>query len=405
MSYKTLKSFQSRFNVLKILLLSQFFSTTKGGGEYVFKTIANNLAKNGHKVWVITNNVKGEKYEESENLKIITVKPTLQYSGGLPPSFLQNIQYVINSFKEGRKLVKKEKIDIIHSNNFSPALAGSLISSFTKTPHITTIHDIFSIYDKDFWKKWAEQSNVSYTNARLVPFFEKLMMRFRFDCIHTVSEATKKDIIHLGAKKPIHVIPNCIEDIESIITEPKKEQFVYLGRLVFYKNIEVILRAWNIIVKQYPNAKLVIAGDGPHKTKLQDLAKDLKDNIIFAGYVTPEEKSKILAESNALLFPSLIEGFGLVILEAFAQNRPVLVSDIPPMSDIVENQKTGYLIDPHDEKKWAEKIIQLIKEPELSNKMGEEGYKVLKEKYNQEIFYQKLISMYQTIGCVETMPN
>ena len=281
MSYKTLKSFQSRFNVLKILLLSQFFSTTKGGGEYVFKTIANNLAENGHKVWVITNNVKGEKYQESENLKIITVKPTLQYSGGLPPSFLQNIQYVINSFKEGRKLVKKEKIDIIHSNNFSPALAGSLISSFTKTPHITTVHDIFSIYDKDFWKKWAEQSNVSYTNARLVPFFEKLMMRLRFDCIHTVSDATKDDIVHLGAKKPIYVIPNCIEDIESIITEPKKEQFVYLGRLIFYKNIEVILRAWNIIVKQYPNTKLVIAGDGPHKTRLQDLAKDLK-NIIFA---------------------------------------------------------------------------------------------------------------------------
>jgi glycosyltransferase involved in cell wall biosynthesis len=228
-----------------------------------------------------------------------------------------------------------------------------------------------------------------------VPFFEKLMMRFRFDCIHTVSESTKKDIIHLGAKKPIHVIPNCIEDTKPIKTELKKEQFAYLGRLVFYKNVEVLLRAWNDIVKQYPNAKLIIAGDGPHKTRLQDLAKDLK-NIIFTGFVTPEEKSKILSESNALLFPSLIEGFGLVILEAFAQKRPVLTSNIPPMSDIVD-QKTGYLIDPHDEKKWAEKIISLIKEPELSNKMGEEGYKILEEKYNQALFYQKLISMYQTV--------
>ncbi len=62
---------------MKILLLSQFFSSTKGGGEYVFKTIAKVMVQNGYKVWVITNNVKGEKYEESENLKIITVNPTL----------------------------------------------------------------------------------------------------------------------------------------------------------------------------------------------------------------------------------------------------------------------------------------------------------------------------------------
>ena len=67
------------------------------------------------------------------------------------------------------------------------------------------------------------------------------------------------------------------------------------------------------------------------------------------------------------------------------------------MSDIIENQKTGYLINPHDENAWAEQIIKLIKEPEISQKMGEEGYKVLKEKYNQEIFYKKLISMYQSV--------
>jgi len=190
------------------------------------------MTQNGHKVWVITNNVKGEKYEESENLKIITVNPTIQYKGGLPPTFADNIRYVLNSYRKGKSLVKNENIDIIHSNNFSPALAGSILSYFTKTPHITTIHDIFSIYDKDFWKKWKKQSNVSSTNARLVPFFEKIMMRFRFDCIHTVSDATKNDIQKIGAKKPIHVIPNCIQDEQQVTVEPKKNQFVYLGRLV-----------------------------------------------------------------------------------------------------------------------------------------------------------------------------
>jgi len=384
---------------MKILLFSQFFSTTKGGGEYVFKTIANVMAQNGHKVWVITNKVKDEKYEELENLKIITVNPTIQYKGGLPPTFFDNIRYVSNAFQKGRNIIKNEKIDIIHSNNFSPALACSLVSYFTKIPHITTVHDIFSAYDKDFWKKWAKQSNVSNTNARLVPFFEKLMMKFRFDCIHTVSNATKNDIQKIGTKKPIHIIPNCIQDQEQIIVEPKKTQFVCLGRLVFYKNVEVILKSFTIIIKKFPDAKLIIAGDGPHKESLQELVKklDINNNITFTGYVTPQQKIKLLSESNALLFPSIIEGFGLVMLEAFQQKRPVIVSNIPPMSDIIENNKTGYLIDPHDEKQWAEKIIHLINEPEISQKMGETGYKVLEEKYNQEIFYQKLISMYQSV--------
>jgi glycosyltransferase involved in cell wall biosynthesis len=382
---------------LKILLLSQFFSTTKGGGEYVFKTIAKNLAKNEHKVWVITNNVKGEEYHETDNLKIIKVNPTLEYKGGLPPSFLENMQYVINAYKKGVSLIKKEKVDIIHSNNFSPALAGSLISYITKIPHITTIHDIFSTNDRNFWQKWANQANVSYTNSMLVPFFEKLMMKFKFDCIHTVSEATKNDIMNIGTKKSIWVIPNTIEDEEVIKTELRNEQFIYLGRLVFYKNIEVILRAFSIVTKKYPNAKLIIAGDGPHRDTLQKTAEKIKDNIIFRGYVTPTEKFKLLAESNSLLFPSLCEGFGLVILEAFSQKKPVLTSNIPPMSDIIEDQKIGYLIDPHDEMAWAEKIIKLIKDPKLSQNMGESGYQVLKEKYNQEIFYQKLLNMYQTV--------
>lgn len=385
--------------MLNVLLLSQFFSTTKGGGEYVFKTIANNLAENSHKIWVITNNVKGEIYLESDNLKIIPVNPIIQYKGGLPPKFSDNIRYVINAFQKGKNIIENNNIDIIHSNNFSPLLAGSILSYFTKTPHITTIHDIFSIYDTEFWKKWRVQSNVSYTNARLVPIFERLMMRFKIDCIHTVSDATKNDIQKIGTKKQIHVIPNCIQEENPLYIKPKREQFVYLGRLVFYKNLEVIIKSLKIIIERFPNVKFIIAGDGPHKKSLQNLVQEdnMQNNVKFEGYVTADKKKKLLAESNALLFPSTIEGFGLVMLEAWQQNRPVLTSNIPPMSKIIENNKTGFVIDPYDEKQWAEKIIQLINHPNKSDEMGREGNKVLKINYNQELFYKGIVKMYQDV--------
>ena len=132
----------------------------------------------------------------------------------------------------------------------------------------------------------------------------------------------------------------------------------------------------------------------------QELVKklDISNNITFAGYVTPEEKKKLLSESNALLFPSVTEGFGLVMLESWQQNRPVITSDIPPMSDIIQHEKTGLVIDPNDEKKWAEKIIQLIKNPNFSDEMGRNGNKVLKEKYNEKLFYERLIKMYNDVS-------
>jgi glycosyltransferase involved in cell wall biosynthesis len=106
----------------------------------------------------------------------------------------------------------------------------------------------------------------------------------------------------------------------------------------------------------------------------------------------------LLAESNALLFPSIIEGFGLVMLESWQQNRPVVTSDIPPMSDIVEHNKTGIVVDPHDENKWADVIIQLIQNPGFSDEMGKVGNIELKTKYNEKLFSERIIKMYKDIS-------
>ena len=385
---------------MKILLLSQFFSTTRGGGEYVFSLMTKKLAENDHKVWIITNRIEDENYDTHENINIIFVPPTLKYKGGLPPGFLDNLRYLIHAFSAGFKIIKKEQIDLIHSNNFAPALAGSILSYFTSMPHITTIHDIFSLCGKNYWKRWGRQNNVSKINVMFAPFFERLLVKLKQDCIHTVSEATKDDLLQFGTKKPIYVIHNALTDSGTYtIANPNKFQFVCVGRLVFYKNIEIIIKAINIARKSEPKVKLIIVGGGPQRKILEDLTKklDLQNNIEFTGYVTVEEKTKLIGTSNALLFPTLCEGFGLVILEAFSQNRAVLVSNIRPMSDIVTDGKTGYLLDPHDENEWAKKILSLVSNPDVATVMGKKGYEVLQSKYNSDLLYQKVIKMYSDI--------
>ena len=380
---------------MNVLLLTQFFSTTRGGGEYVFSMIAQLLAEKGNNVWVITNKIKGEEYTSHKNIKTVFVPPLLVYKGGLPPGFKDNITYSLCAVKTGLSLIKKEKIDIIHSNNFAPALAGSALSMLTSKPHITTIHDLFSTYE-GFWRQWKKQADVSKLNAFLVPFFEKMIIRLKSAAIHTVSEASKDDLIKFGTKKPIYVIHNAIDINEVQELKPIPFQFIYIGRLVFYKNLEVVIKSIKILKKSYPKITLIVVGGGPHKKILEKLVSDLElqDNINFLGHVSDLEKKRLLSTSQALVFPSLCEGFGLVILEAFACKKPALVANVRPLSDIVEDKRTGFVISAHDEIEWAKAIEEIIKQPEKASEMGGAGRTVLEEKYNPQTMQDKLLKMY-----------
>jgi len=230
----------------------------------------------------------------------------------------------------------------------------------------------------------------------LGPIFEKIIIKLKHASIHTVSETTKQDLIEFGAKKPIYVIPNSIpiKPVENVTTIPF--QFVYLGNLLFYKNLEVVIKSIKIVKKTYPKITLTIIGDGPYRENLEKLVLqlDLKENIVFKGHVSDLIKMKLLSSCEGLVFPSLCEGFGIVILEAFLQKKPVIVSDVKPLSDIVENKTTGLVIAPHNENKWAEALEKIIMDPDFGKQMGENGRKILEKKYNLEILWQNIFEMY-----------
>lgn len=380
---------------MKILLLTQSFSTAIGGGEKVFNIMAKSLANGGNNVFVITNKVNGEKYNLHKNIEFIFVPPSLKKSGGEPPTLTRNIIYAIGTFLKGVWIVKKEKIDIIHSNDFAPSLAGSMISLFTAKPNILVIHDIFSL-EKNFWKEWVKQKNISKLKRWLGPIFEKTIITLKCVAIHTVSDASKDDLIKFGAKKPIYVIPNAIEINEFKKSKTTQYQFIYIGRLIFYKNLEVVIKAIKIVKNSYPKILLIIVGSGPHKEDLERLVKelDLHDNIKFKGHLSNEEKDTWLSSSQAMVYPSLVEGFGMVVLEAFAFGKPVLVPKIRPLSDLISNQITGLVISPHDENAWAIAMEQIIKDPEMAKKMGLAGREVLEKKYTVKIMLEKILKMY-----------
>ena len=231
---------------MNILLLSYYFSEGFEGTAIIFINIAELLAKNGHKVWVITNRFEGVDYPKHNNLKIIFISS--------PQKFLKkqrtlknSIQYIFSTVKIGLSITKNENIDIIHSNGGVSGLAGSIISMLTSKSHILTIHNV---YPEEFWNEWKTQPENSKFKAFLGKLQVKMVLKLRHTEIHTVSEPVKENLLKRGVKKPIIVIPNGIKVSESCNVSTNQNQFVLISRLVFYKNVQIILNALKIVKKK-----------------------------------------------------------------------------------------------------------------------------------------------------------
>ena len=381
---------------MNILLISYHFLPGFEGSTSLVTTIADLLANNGHKVWVITHRFKGVEYKTHPNIKIVFVSSELSF-GENKTSLSRTIRFTLAAIQAGLKIIKKEKIDIIHSNAIAGP-AGAWLSYLSSKKHIMLIHDVYSA-DPNFWKEWKKQEGNSSFNALLGKLLEKVYVHSRYAAIHTVSEASREDLIKVGVKKPIYVIHNAIPIKDAKIIQTNPYQFVYVGRLVFYKNLQVVIKALKLLKEKFSEINLIIIGKGPYRIHLEKLVEqyNLQKNVTFMGHVSDEEKNQIIASSQALVFPSLFEGFGLVILEAFMQKKPVLVSDIRPLSDIVEHKKTGLVISPYDENAWATAMEAIIKDPLTAARIGSEGRKEIDEKYSLKHMEEKLEKMYKEI--------
>lgn len=383
---------------MKILLCTQLYPPLLyGGGEYIFSKWAQELARRGHEVSVITQRIEGTKrFEKKGGIKIYRVEPKLSYSGALYTIGLRkNLGFLFSCFNKILKIGKD--YDIIHSNTFVPAIAGQYASRILKKPHIITIHDVYLQQDKKFWSQWAEQRKINPLIKIMGPFLEKSVLRLNPNLIHTVSETSKNDLISCKIpEQKIRIIPNGIDLKEYEIPKASKKagQFCYIGRLVFYKNLETVIRAIKTI-----NCRFLIAGVGPDEERLKKLAKELgiEKKVIFLGRISNNEKIKLLKESRFLVQPSVIEGFGITIIEAFACKTPVISSNVMPLPELVKDNLNGFTVPAFGIQEWKKTIKIMLKSPNLCKKLGNNSYKFVKDNYSIEKVVDKLESLYEEL--------
>lgn len=177
----------------------------------------------------------------------------------------------------------------------------------------------------------------------------------------TVSESSKKNLEKIGLKKVV-VVPEGV-NVNVLDNIPQKQVspvVAYVGRLKRNKLPDHALRAFSLIKKTIPDARMWIIGDGYMRKKLEQKSNS---SITFYGHVSEDLKYKLMGQAHLVLVPGVHEGWGLVVTESNAVGTPTIAYDVPGLKDSIKDGKTGILVKENSPEGMAQSAISLLRDP------------------------------------------
>jgi len=200
---------------------------------------------------------------------------------------------------------------------------------------------------------------------------------YRRAAFHAISESTREDLVRRGvARERIEVIHPGVDAAwycpDGATPRAAQPTFLYVGRLKRYKGVEIALRALAAARARRADLVLEIAGHGDDRARLERLADRLgvAEAVRFLGFVTEEEKRRLLRAAWAVVFPSPKEGWGISNVEAAACGTPAIASDSPGLRESVRHGETGFLVPHGDAGALAERMLALAADPALVTRLG-----------------------------------
>jgi len=361
------------------MLSDLFYPYQLGGAERQFYELAKELAKR-HEVWVFTMSIRGCKGEEKH--KGIKIKRV-----GIPhPRQRRSVLRLAFFFPFAALALLKElrRFDLIHANQ-AASLLGFLLC-FSKRPFIATIHDLYL----NKWKFFVKFP-LSFIGRLLEFLFAHAPRKLTI----TVSVSSAKKLIRCGDKR-VAIIPNGL-NVKRGRKAKKENLVVYVGRLVRYKKVDTLIRAMRV-VQERMKARLVIIGEGPERKRLELLAKRLGCDCSFLGYVSEKEKFEILRRAKVFCNLSLIEGFGISLLEAASCRAAIIARDLPCYRELFSEDACFFLSDEEadDPKFVAKAIIELLRNETIRKKLAKKAMQVA-SKYSWNEIARRVDRVYRTV--------
>ena len=194
---------------------------------------------------------------------------------------------------------------------------------------------------------------------------------------HAISESTRDDLVRRGVPAERIVVIHPGVDSQAYRPDPgtpraTRPTFLYLGRLKRYKGVELALMAVAAARQARGDITLDVCGQGDDRPRLESLAKrlGLGEAVRFLGFVSEQEKRRLLRRAWAVVFPSPKEGWGITNVEAAASGTPALASDSPGLRESVQDGVTGYLVPHGDSRALADRMVALAADPSLVERLG-----------------------------------
>lgn len=197
--------------------------------------------------------------------------------------------------------------------------------------------------------------------------------------IVTVSASSRREIFDLGFThfNNIEIIPNGVSS-SLYVQYPKTSypSFLYVGRLKEYKNIDIAIKAFARVLRTQKDAQFSILGWGESYPQLQKLVQKLNIGhaVKFYGVVSEKEKARFLSQSWAAVQPSLVEGWGITVIEANAAGTPVIASRVNGLQDSVIDGKTGLLAEMGNISQFATAMQVMITDEALRARFSGNAY-------------------------------
>jgi glycosyltransferase involved in cell wall biosynthesis len=291
------------------------------------------------------------------------------------------------------KRFRETKPDIVHTHSGKAGFVGRLAAKRARVPLI-----IHTIHGPSFGPFLAGPANFAYTRA------ERYVGRST-DHFISVAQAMTEQYLRAGigrAEQYTRIFSGFpLEPFLAIKPPAPGGDFVIgkIARLFELKGHNDLFDAAPRIVKAIPKAKFRIIGDGPLRENLQARAEasGLKGHFIFTGLVPPAEIPIELAACDMVVHLSLREGLPRALSQALAGGRPVVAYDCDGASEICLDGQTGFLVKPRDIANFAERVVQLARDPALRARFSEAGRNYVRENFSVEKMVDDIYALYQRL--------
>jgi glycosyltransferase involved in cell wall biosynthesis len=389
-----------------------------GGDAIAVQRLCQALARRGHRVTVISDldayhalhrRPLPPVAEPDDGVEVIRLRSSL---GTLSSLLTHQTGTPIVHRRELRRLLESSCLDIINFHNVS-LIGGPGVLAFGRAPKLYTAHEHWLVCPTHVLWRHDREPCTARQCLRCVANFHRPPQLWRYgdslkrashhvEAFIAMSEFSRLKHHEFGFARDMEVIPGFISDaaIDARLGNASADRgrphhrpyFLIVGRLERIKGVDSILPVFG----RYPDADLLIAGDGAARQSLEKQASD-NPRIHFLGQVAPSALARYYANAIALIVPSVgYETFGLILIESFLESTPVIARRIGPFPEMVERSEAGTTFATADE--LVVRMQELQRDPVLRRRLGMQGFAAVRRYWSERVVIPKYIALAEAVS-------